>query len=265
MSNRTYHINPTTGVPTICRNRNIRNCPYSGETGNENHFDTYREAQLAAQEFFALTMELFSSNVEHDQNEIMEEIEKIRKVKKRDIDSLSKEKDFELIKKIHYTEDENIIMGVIEGEICIEHDWKYISAALQNSNISRSFLNEALFDYSKRFSQRTRGFLSLNHSLTHDELVAIIENREENLGVRSVAFLNPALKKEYVLNIIEKQPELLERLPHTLIIFSPHKSESIQKVKNDLITKRKIEKLELSRAMVLVKYFKPSEQDYSKN
>lgn len=41
-----YHINKN-GVPAVCRAKE-GNCPYGGESGSENHFDTIEEAQVAA-------------------------------------------------------------------------------------------------------------------------------------------------------------------------------------------------------------------------
>src|SRR5690625_3101028 len=73
-----YHINPVIGAPTICRE--INNCPYGGESGNENHFNTYSEAQEYSKEVFKKTHRQFPSNIEEDTNKIWRKIEAKRRV-----------------------------------------------------------------------------------------------------------------------------------------------------------------------------------------
>ena len=220
MNKRMYHIHPNIGAPTQQRANRIEDCPYSGETGRENHFNTYDEAQIAAQEFFTLTYELLSSNINHDFDEIMEEIEMRKKVKKEVVKVLPTENDDEIMKAIMETEEENVVIGVIEGEVYETTSWKYKSIALQNPNICKTFLHEALFDYPEEFTEETRRWLALNRSLTHEALVSLVENENEDIVVRSVALNNPNVDKEYLRNILTNEVERLKELPYEVLLYN---------------------------------------------
>jgi len=230
MNNKKYHINPVTGVPTICRAEK-GNCPYGGASGEENHFNTYSKAQKESQAIFEETYRRPSSRPVQDTNEIMREIEARRRVKGSTLEKLLKKDDYEITKFIRYTDDENIVMSVIQGEIYESSSWDFISVALQNPNISKILLNEALFDYPGEFDITTRRWLTLNRSLTHEELVSIIEKEGEDMSVRSIAFKNPNIDKEYVSNIIHNKTDLLEKLPYSMIIYSHHRNEKTEEVK----------------------------------
>lgn len=226
-----YHINPVIGVPTICRE--VNNCPYGGESGNENHFDTYSDAQEYSREVFKKTYRLFPSNAEEDTNEIWREIEARKRVKKDIINELPKEDDFEIAKAIMHTDNEDVVMGVIEGEIYGNRGWKYTSVALQNPYISKKFLNEALYEYPKEFDMTTRRWLVLNRSLSHEDLVSIIENEDEDMTMRAVSFRNPNISKEYVTDIINNEIEKLDKLPYSMIVHSHNKNEKTEEWKDD--------------------------------
>lgn len=231
---RRYHINPVIGVPTICR-AEFGKCPYEGESGHENHFDTYSEAQMRALEIFEETSSLLPSSLAEDKNEIMREIE-ARKIVKEDIfNKLPKEDDFKITKTLMYTDNEDVVMGVIEGELYGHGRWKYTSVALENPNISKVFLNEALYDYPEEFDITTRRWLVFNRSLTHEDLVSIIENEEEDMIMRSNAFRNPNIDKNYVSDIIDNKPHLLEKLPYSMIVHSHNKNEKTEAIKDEAL------------------------------
>lgn len=232
MNKKMYHINPIIGAPTICRADRIEDCPYSGETRSENHFNTYGEAQTAAQEFFTLTYELLSSDIDHNVGEIMEEIETRKKVKLETIEILAKKSEDEITKAIMETGDENVVMGVIEGEVYETSSWKYTSIALQNPNICKTFLHEALFDYPSEFTKETRRWLALNRSLTHEALVSLVENENEDIFVRSIALNNPNINKEYLLNILNNEVERLEKLPYQILLYN----EQIKEISDEALT-----------------------------
>lgn len=253
-----YHINPNIGAPTICRANRMEDCPYSGETGSENHFNTYDEAQIAAQEFFTLTYELLSSNIDHNFDEIMEEIEMRKKVKKETVKVLPTENDDEITKAIMETEDESFVMGVIEGEVYETSSWKYISVALQHPNICKTFLHEALFDYPEEFMQETRRWLALNRSLTHEALVSIVENENEDPVVRSVALNNPNVNKEYLRNILTNEVERLEELPYKVLLYNGQ----IEEISDEALTYKTDEVLYFSLADYIATTYRAWERTY---
>lgn len=226
-----YHINPVIGVPTICRE--VNNCPYGGESGNENHFNTYSEAQEYSKEVFKKTHRQFPSNIEEDTNEILRKIEARKRVKEDIINKLLKKDNFEIAKAIMHTDNEDVVMGVIEGEIYGGRDWTYISVALQNPYISKKFLNEALYKYPEEFDITTRRWLVLNRSLSHKDLVSIIENEDEDMTMRAVAFRNPNISKAYVSDIIYNEIDKLDRLPYSMIVHSHNRNEKTEEWKDD--------------------------------
>lgn len=231
---RRYHINPELGTPSICRAEH-GNCPYGGASGSENHFDTYSEAQKYSQEIFEKTYRLLPVSIEQDPSQIMKEIEERKKVKRNVAKELTKGSIYEETKSIMYSDDEDIVMGVIEGEIYEDRGWKYTSVALQNPNVSREFMDEALFKYPKAYDISTRRWLVLNQSLSHEELLSIIENEDEDMTMRAIAFRNPNINKEYVNNIIKNDIDRLEKLPYSMIAFSQYANDETEKVKDDAL------------------------------
>lgn len=81
-----FHVDPTTGATGQCgagNGPNARGCPYSGDTGTENHYDTKDEAEAAGQvvltqmygEFSTTSKKEKTSVVENDLPEDVEEPE----------------------------------------------------------------------------------------------------------------------------------------------------------------------------------------------
>lgn len=260
---RRYHINPKLGIPSVCRAEKGK-CPYGGASGNENHFDTFSEAQKRSQEIFEETYRILPSSVEDNKDEIMQEIEQQRKVKKDIIDKLPKSGEFEITKAIMETDNEDVVMGVIEGEIYPNSNWTYTSVALQNPNISQKFLNEALFHYPGEFDISTRRWLVLNRSLSHEDLLSIVENENEDMTMRAVAFRNPNISKEYVDNIIENDTERLEKLPYSMIIYSHNSNAKTESVRDDAVFFRTRELEGISKAESLATNYIPWENIYRK-
>lgn len=228
---RRYHINPKTGVPSICRAEK-GNCPYGGETGEENHFATYSEAQKRSQEIFKESYQILPSN---NDDEIMREIEFRKKSSSSKFDSIPKGNNFETYKAIMNTKDENVIMGIIEGEVYDYKDWPHISIALQNPNIPKDFLNEAMFEYPEDFEDDTRRWLVMNPALTNKQLISIIENKDEDMTVRALAFRNPNLSDKVINHVIEKYPEALKVLPYSMILYSDKSTPETNMLKTEAL------------------------------
>lgn len=254
---RRYHINPHTGVPSICR-AEVGNCPYGGLSGSENHFGTYSEAQQRSQEIFEQTYSILPKSGEEELEMYMEEIDKIKRLNNYEVQELSEGEHFEVTKKIRFSDDEDLVMAVIEGEVYEEaNSWDYISSALQNPNISKNFLNDALFHYPHEFDNKTRRWLALNMSLSHDDLVKIIENENEDETLRAVAVRNPNLDKDYVSNIIKNNPERLETLPYAMVLYTPHSTPETEQLKMETLIIRTKQDKGISDAKSIAVKFVP--------
>lgn len=258
---RRYHINPKLGIPSVCRAEKGK-CPYGGASGNENHFDTFSEAQKRSQEIFEETYRILPSSVEDNKDEIMQEIEQQRKVKKDIVDKLPKSGEFEITKAIMETDNEDVVMGVIEGEIYPNSDWTYTSVALQNPNISQKFLNEALFHYPGEFDISTRRWLVLNRSLTHNDLMLILNNEEEDINMRSLVFLNPNIDKNYVNDIIENKDNLLEQLPYSMIVYSHNSNDKTEAIREEAVLFRMRNMAGILQAETMAFDYAPWERKY---
>lgn len=213
---RRYHINPKTGVPSVCR-ADKGNCPYGGKSGGENHFTTYSEAQKRSQEIFMESYQILPSN---NDDEIMKEIESKKKGSSSKLENLPKGNNFEAYKAIMNTDDENLVMGIIEGEVYDYKGWNHTSIALQNPNIPKDFLNEAMFDYPDDFENETRRWLVMNPSLNDKQLMSIIQDQNEDMAVRALAFRNPNLSDKVTNHVINKFPDALKVLPYSMVLYN---------------------------------------------
>lgn len=236
-----YHINPNTGVPSVCRAAK-GNCPYGGgHDGLDNHFNNYTEAQIHSQKMFEEKYRILPVEGIEDPERFMQEIEAQKRVKAEKALKLPPEgDDYKVTKELMHTEDEDFVMGVIEGEIYATESWKYTSVALQNPNVSRKFIVDALFDYPQEFDDTTRKWLVLNRALSHKALVSIIEDENEDMEVRALAFRNPKLNKEYVEDIINNDLAKTDKLPYSMIHFTPYatKETNIYKTQATLLNLR---------------------------
>lgn len=262
---KTYHINPQTGVPSLCRAEK-GNCPYGGQDGKENHFNSYTEAQIYSQKMFEEMYRILPIESVEDPRRLMQEIEGRKRFKAENAKKLPPpENEYKATKELMYTEDENFVMGVIEGEVYAADDWKYTSVALQNPKVSRKFITEALFDYPGEFNKTTRRWLALNRALSHKALVAIIENEDEDPGVRAVAFKNPKLDKTYVENIINNEIEKTDKLPYSMIHFTPYANKETQMYKNESTLLRLRDPKDIYEAEGYAREFKTWEQKYKEH
>ena len=224
MRKRMYHINPDTGVPSLCR-ANKGQCPYGGESGKLNHFDTFSEAQEHSQGIFEQRYNVLPTSAG---GELLDIIEDRRKVKSEKLDDLMKMGDYMKLKTLSETNDLDLVMGVIDGEV--EGDgWRLTGAALQNPNLPRDFIKDMAIDYPDEFEDEARRWLASNRSLSHDDLVHIIENDKDD-RVKAVALLNDNLGRYYIdETIIHKNREELISPPYS-VVFLDWKNEDLKSV-----------------------------------
>lgn len=219
-----YHINPETGVPSLCRAIKGK-CPYGGASGRSNHFDTFSEAQSYSQEIFAQKYNVLPTSAG---GEYLGIIEEKRRAKAEKVGRLMNMGKHNKLKTLSETEDMDLLMGVIDGEI--EGDgWMLTGAALQNINLPRQYLEDMVIDYPDEFEDEARKWAASNKSLTHDDLVHIFEN-DENEDVRAVALLNENLSREYVNKVIagKSKGELVNK-PYS-VVFADWKNTELEEV-----------------------------------
>lgn len=257
---RRYHINPRTGVPSICRAESGK-CPYGGDTGDKNHYNTYSEAQKKSQEYFEKMYNLLPASFTVDSEKLMEEIEENKKIKSDMLSTIPSGSDYEITKGI-MNGNEDLVMAVVEGEVYRNSGWTYTSVALQSPSISKKFLEDAMFLYPGEVDEKTRRWLILNKSLSHDNLQFVIEDENEDMWVRSLAFRNPNINSEYVQDIIENKPELLNKLPYSMILYSHNSNDKTEQIKDEAMFFGKGDSADISTAQTMAIKFAPWERIY---
>lgn len=211
-----YHISPHTGMPAICRAKK-GNCPYGGSEG---HYNTYSEAMIASQEnlegIYNIISPIRGVNIGKKEKEtISKYVEKINKYE--EIESRLPKDKKERDKAIRHTEDEELIMLVIEGKIAIEDDWRTIGLALQNPNLPRRFIDKVVYDDKEKFNLELKRRLMLNHSLTHQDLEHIINNISDSTTI-SLALKNPSLDRDYMRNLLKDETKDLNEMPWLAVV-----------------------------------------------
>lgn len=208
-----YHINPATGTPTICRAKE-RPCPYGGKSGKDNHYNTYSEAHIASQDMMESKHMLLPSSgflqkrkKAKIDKEIAKEYSKLTWDGEEDMYRDHEDIEYE----IRTTDDQELIMSVIEGKAYIEEDWGMISLALQNPNLPREFINQVL-ERPHDYHVETQRWLMLNKALTHEDVIFVAE-KHEDLYSRTIALKHESLKREYAVDFLESRSDELHELP----------------------------------------------------
>lgn len=219
MSTIMYHINPNTGVPSRCYAKEGR-CPYGGTSGMSNHYKTFTEAQAYAQEMMEDEYRMLPAQVAEYGYDLDEIDEMLEEKTNRDSHVVSEflrlDKDSK-IRMIRETDDTELLMGVVNGEIG-NGDWEITGPALQNENVPKELLEEILFRYPDEFGVETRKWAVTNKSLTPDDLRVALGDKDRE--VRSLAFANGNLEKEFLNYAIhDKTPRQLGLLPYAMIFF----------------------------------------------
>lgn len=227
MTTRMYHINPNTGVPSRCYAQNGR-CPYGGTSGMSNHYKTYTEAQAHAQEMMEDQYRMLPSHVAEYGHELDGIDDLLEEKMNRDSPAVQEflnmnvNEQAETIKK---TEDNELLMGVINGDIG-DGDWRIIGPALQNENVPQELLGEMLFRYPEEFGVETRKWGVTNKSLPADSLRKVLKVEVDD-DVMGLAFANGNFERKFINYVVhDKHPRVLARLPYVMI-FLDKKNEGI--------------------------------------
>lgn len=251
MKKRMYHINPDIGVPTLCRIVKGQ-CPYGGESGELNHFHTFSEAQEYSQRIFEQKYSMLSTSAGE---ELLNMIESKRKVKAEKLHKLMGMSNYTRLKIISETKDLDLIMGVIDGEV--EGDgWELTGAVLQNPNLPREIIEDMMIDYPDEFEAEARRWLASNRALSHEDLVHIIENDEDD-DVRAVALFNEKLIRDYIDEIIasKSQEELINK-PYSMVFLNWKNQEqkSVLDKKADLANDEEFISKQMDTRITISKY-----------
>lgn len=211
---RKYHINPNTGLPGVCH-ATKGNCPYGGP---EIHYETYSGALMDSQRKLEKEHKLLPASNLTDEE--FKEYERI--MEKPKVDSAD---EIELKEELRNTDDVDLLMGVIEGRLYAQEGWDRVGVALQNPHLPRKFIDDVLYNNPELYNIETQRRIMLNTSLTHEDLINVINNDEEDLYMRSVALRNPNLDDNYINDLFENRKKDLVNLPWHMIIENPKVTE----------------------------------------
>lgn len=210
-----YHINPNTGIPSICRAKNGQ-CPYGGNYGNENHYDTYSEALMNSQKELENNYKLLPAS-KVAMYDILE-TKYYNKITYQHEDL--PENEVELKNMIKTTDNVNLIIDILEGKLLIEDDWGTLGVALQNPNLPRDFINQVIYESPEEYHIETRRHIMLNPSLTHKDIIHVVNNSED-LYTKTIALKHPSLKQEYAEEFLKNNEEKLKVLPWHAMLANP--------------------------------------------
>lgn len=302
-----YHVSSLTGVPGICRAKD-GNCPYGGESGQENHYDTFGEAQKASQRLYRNDHDILPDSNHYKEpgydakiKQLFEEIQQgegglneysgSQSEWDNEVDNMLNSIDEELgdnvpeeidgdedvIKRLHKdewaeianilselestdsnrlseqkiryevrtTEDTDLIESVIAGDIYLRNDWSTIGAALQNPNLPRDFIDD-VFNNPENYHIETQRWLALNPALTHEEIITLVEERDD-LKLRSIALMNDSLEKGFAEDFLKNRSDELYKLPWYNMMNNPelgHGKLFREFIVMATITKQKTDELE---------------------
>lgn len=193
-----YHINPATGVPSICRAK-PGNCPYGGESGNANHFRSYSSAQAFAQKMLEEKYEVLPIQSVNELLSDKDISEAYSSMIEFESEYLPKD-DYEAEKLIRTTSNTKVIMGVIEGDIYVENGYSKIAPALQNPNLPRDFIDK-VFSNPSSYTPEFQNWLMTNPSLTEKDLLYVVD-RFNNENAKRLALMHSSIASETAMDII---------------------------------------------------------------
>lgn len=240
MNKRRYHVNPATGAPGVCRNKD-GNCPYSGRSGDENHYDTFGEAQLASQVIHS-QRQIELPCYDERQDEFDEQFEEIKSV----LETIQPAEepfyaDLSVKYEITTSNDSELLKNIIEGKAYVQKEWESIGPALQNPNLPREFINKVL-KYPEDYHRETVRWVASNGALTHDEILHIVETSPD-LYTRCLALRNPSLDESFAEDFVKNREDELAKLPwysmldnHTLDYLKLFKEYQIKTIMENIDT-----------------------------
>lgn len=225
-----YHINPKTGVPTICRAKKGK-CPYQGAFGTDNHYDTYSEAQAVSLEYFRtkynfLHWEGEEKMINHTLSQPYDE--QLTEAIKGGLSSeIEKDADVHKVhEEIMNCKDSDKLMRIINGIEFPDMDWTKVGIALQNPNLPEEFMRR-IVDYTDNFHIETVRLFIRNHAISGNVLISIGMSEDDDMLVRCLAFQSPAIGDDYAKYVLKNHREELTELPWLALVENKYLEEGV--------------------------------------
>ena len=211
-----YHISPKTGLPTKCHAQKGK-CPYGGRTGNEGHFKSYSAALVEAQKILEKKHDILPFDTSDYSSDKFEE--EYNKLTERENELPHNQ--YELKDYIRETEDQELLMDIINGKLFYADGWDKAAIALQNKNLPKDFINDVIYENPDNYSLELRRRIMLNESLSHEDLIYVAENSDD-LYTRTIAFSNKNIRADYIHDFFDNRKEDLTKLPWHMMIQNPN-------------------------------------------
>lgn len=211
-----YHISPNTGIPSICRATSGK-CPFGGDSGGENHFNSFSEAQEAAQKRLE---EMYDVLPKTSTEEIKEIVEEKRVLKADELKRFMSLGLHERAEEAFTTDNQDLLRGIINGEFD-EFSFLVTGPALQNKNMPREIIQDILIENPDSYSQETQLWAASNLGLSERDIGYIYINRQDNKEVQAVALQNRNVDPRLVSGVMKRRTlEELADLPYAAIYMN---------------------------------------------
>lgn len=217
-----YHINPKTGVPTICRAKQGQ-CPYEDAFGGDNHNDTFSEAQEASynimRDEFGLVYDLMEEFDRRTLSVVLRDYEELESAIGEEFKGDDRELDA-IMSDLINTDDEERIMRVINGIDYPDMDWEKLGAVLQNPYLPEDFMAD-LFDYTDNYHTETIRLFMWNNTITEERLFEFASSEDDDMVARCIAMMNDGVSEETADKLMKTQREIFSELPWHFMLENP--------------------------------------------
>ena len=220
-----YHIGKG-GVPRICTAK-PGNCLYGGEYA---HYDSYVDAQIAGQKKLAGEYPMLPSHddvkplEQEEANKLKREVYENRGVKPQ---FLQDENDPLRYERFDEPENADEANALLSSKLYTDNQSTSIAAAIRNPKIDRVLVDDILENLDK-YSDETKGNLALNVSLSHDDLMGIVEKGSGQ--AQGLALRNKSLDEQFVLDFVKNRPEEIYNKPWVSMLSNRGLSKETKKV-----------------------------------
>lgn len=194
-----YHINPYTGVPGVCHAVRGK-CPYGGNTGLQNHYLTYEEAQKAADQMQADNFQKYSMCENEDRNRDWSEVNRY--------DYLNHMSDDEALSEVINTTDPGLLSDVINGKVLAkaDNDPKFVHAALQNDNLSENTMS-LILENPKEYTKEALYSFENNNMLTSAGRISLINADPTDAQFVDRILTHPGISSESIRETLDNFSE----------------------------------------------------------
>lgn len=225
-----YHINPTTGQPSICR-ATIRECPY----GDSPHYSTWDEAQEASDKMMAKRYGLQALTPE-ERTVALNAVNWDTALKKS---NWPKDK---ITIALRYTDHPELIAAALAGQVEGNATWADSVSVLLNEHMPDS-VKIPLMEWNNYWTPEALAVFAAGPVMSEEEILKFIENSDDKY-VQAIAYTNPKLSKETIKKITDKDRAIVKKLPYIGLLMNPNTPPRIindYRKELDIIASRKSE------------------------